>query len=236
MQDWSNYRALRNAVTKRLKTEKKNWQKVKLEQYDNDTGKLWSNVKGLLNWTSVLSPTKLFHEGVIETSPRKLASIMNEFYVNKVITIRENLPSSNKDPLEKLRQLRKNKRSVFSLKAIHPDVVQAIIGGLKNPKSTGFDLIDSYVLKLVKAEVIPALTHIINLSIQTSIFPTLWKHAKVIPLLKPGSEDQLAPKYYRPVALLSVLNKIFKKGCIHANCTVYERTKSNASLSSSVRG
>ena len=115
MQDWSNYRALRNAVTKKLKTEKKNWQKVKLEQYDNDTGKLWSNVKGLLNWTSVLSPTKLFHEGVIETSPRKLASIMNEFFVNKVITIRQNLPISNKNPLEKLRQLRKKTKDQLSV-------------------------------------------------------------------------------------------------------------------------
>ena len=66
-------------------------------------------------------------------------------------------------------------------------------------------------MKLVKIEITPALTHIINLSIQTSTFPTLWKHAKVIPLLKPGSEDQLMPKSYRPVALLSVLSKVLER-------------------------
>ena len=198
-------------MTKRIKTEKIRWEKLKLEQCKSDPGKMWSNVKGLLNWTSVLSPTKLFYNGVIETSPGKLASIMNEFYVDKVITIRENLPSSNKDPLEKLRHLRRNKMSVFSLQTVHPDVISKIIGGLKYSKATGFDFIDSYVLKLVKIEITPALTHIINLSIQTSTFPTLWKHAKVIPLLKPGSEDQLMPKSYRPVALLSVLSKVLER-------------------------
>ena len=56
-----------------------------------------------------------------------------------------------------------------------------------------------------------AVTHIVNLSIQTSTFPTLWKHAKVIPLFKRGSEDQFAPKSYRPVALLPVISKVFEK-------------------------
>ena len=97
------------------------------------------------------------------------------------------------------------------METVHPDAVQKIIGGLKISKATGFDFIDSNVLKLVKVEVTPAVTHIINLSIQTSKFPTLWKHSKVIPLLKPGSEDQLAPKSYRPVALLSVLSKILER-------------------------
>ena len=211
MQDWSKYRSLRNLVTKRIKAEKHRWQKLKLIQCDTGSRKIWSNVKGLLNWAKVLSPSKLFYEGVIVTSPWKLASIMNEFYIQKVIKIRENLPISNKDPMEKLRQLRKNKCSVFSLKTVHPDAVQKIIGGLKISKATGFDFIDSNVLKLVKVEVTPAVTHIINLSIQTSKFPTLWKHSKVIPLLKPGSEDQLAPKSYRPVALLSVLSKVLER-------------------------
>ena len=39
----------------------------------------------------------------------------------------------------------------------------------------------------------------------------MWKHAKVIPLLKGGSVDPLSPKSYRPVALLSVLSKILER-------------------------
>ena len=141
------------------------------------------------------------------TSPKKIATIMNELYINKVIKIRENLPLSNTDPLDQLRLLTKDRKSLFSLKTVHPDVIQKIIGQLRSSKATGFDAIDTNVLKLVKFQVTPAVTHIVNLSIQTSTFPTLWKHAKVIPLFKPGSEDQFAPKSYRPVALLPVLSQ-----------------------------
>ena len=57
----------------------------------------------------------------------------------------------------------------------------------------------------------PALAHIINLSIRTSIFSDIWKYAKVIPLLKSSVCDPLLPKSYRPVALLPILSKIMEK-------------------------
>ena len=50
-----------------------------------------------------------------------------------------------------------------------------------------------------------------NLSIQTSTFPHIWKYAKVIPLLKSFSSDPLLPKSYRPVALLPILSKVLEK-------------------------
>ena len=191
--------------------EKINWQKNKLEQCSNDSGKLWSNVKGWLNWSSVSSPTKLSHEGSIETSPLQIATIMNNFYIDKVRLIRENLPPSNTDPLQHLYRIRNGSDSVFTLKSVHPDLVLKIIGELRNSKATGMDDIDTNVLKMVKEEITPAVTHIVNLSINSSVFPSLWKHAKVIPLFKPGSEDKLAPKSYRPVALLPVVSKVLER-------------------------
>ena len=209
--DWSKYKLLRNRVTNRLKVEKRNWEKQKLDQVDNNSGKLWSTVKGWLNWSNATSPTKLFNAGLIETSPQKMATIMNNFYIEKVCKIRDNLSDTNVNPLLHLQQLRSNSDSVFRLKSVHPDLVYKIIGGLKNSKSTGLDNIDTNIVKLVRNEVTPSLTHIVNLSIQTSTFPELWKHAKVVPLLKPGSEDLLAPKSYRPVALLPVLSKVLER-------------------------
>ena len=76
---------------------------------------------------------------------------------------------------------------------------------------TGFDNIDAFVLKLIKNEITSAITHIVNTSIKTSVFPTLWKYAKVIPLLKPGAKDQLSAKSYRPVALLPVASKVLER-------------------------
>ena len=51
--------------------------------------------------------------------------------------------------------------------------------------------------------------HILSLSIMQKQFPSSWKFAKVVPLLKKGSP--LEAKNYRPVALLSPLSKVAEK-------------------------
>ena len=79
---------------------------------------------------------------------------------------------------------------------------------MKNSKTVGIDNIDSYIIKLVASELTPAITHIINLSIQSGKFPKGWKIAKVIPLHK--KEDPTLPKNYRPVALL-FFQKCYRK-------------------------
>ena len=99
----------------------------------------------------------------------------------------------------------------FTLRPIHPDLVRKTISELRNSKATGFDNIDTYILKLICDEVTPSITHIINLSIRSSKFPRIWKHSKVIPLLKPGAADQLSAKSYRPVALLPVVSKVLER-------------------------
>ena len=74
------------------------------------------------------------------------------------------------------------------MKSVHPDTVKKVILSLKNSKSCGVDNIDTFIIKLMVNEILPAVTHIVNLSIQQSAFPSLYKIAKIIPLLK--KDDQ----------------------------------------------
>ena len=62
---------------------------------------------------------------------------------------------------------------------------------------------------MIKDEVTPAVTHIVNLSIGTSIFPSPWKISKVIPLHK--KLDPLDPSNYRPVAILPIISKVLER-------------------------
>ena len=55
----------------------------------------------------------------------------------------------------------------------------------------------------------PALTKIFNLAINTGIYPDNLKIAKVIPIFKKG--DQTSVNNYRPISILSPINKIFEK-------------------------
>ena len=74
----------------------------------------------------------------------------------------------------------------FSLRPVSPEEVKKIVAGLKNTKSTGMDYINTWVIKLVADDLLPAITHIVNLSITHSEFPKPWKIAKIVPLLKKG--------------------------------------------------
>ena len=204
-----NYKNLRNKVTKNIRNDKIKWQKNKLESCNNDSGKLWKNILGWLNWCSSGSPSKLYHGGQIVTSPARLADIMNNFFVNKVTKICSELPNRNDDPLRTLKRIVENRSETFSIKCVHPDDVKKIILCLKNGKSSGMDNIDTYIVKLIVDDILPAVTHIVNLSIQQSVFPSRYKVAKIIPLLKKG--DPLEAKNYRPVAILCILSKVIER-------------------------
>ena len=172
-----------------------------------------------MKWSSSGAPTKLYSNGNLETSPKRLANIMNNFYINKIRRIRENLPPINEDPLKKMKLMMENKNSTFSLLPVHPDLVEKIISLLRNSKSSGLDNIDTFILKLIKPEIVPAVTHIINLSIQTSTFPTGWKYSKIVPLYK--KEDPMNPKNYRPVALIPVVSKVLERIYFHSDVGVH---------------
>ena len=190
--DWKLFKQLRNQVTSRLRPEKSNWQKDQLQTCTGKPGDQWKLMLGWLNWKSATSPTQLFHEGKILNKPKDIADAQNEFFMKKVAQIRENLPPSLSDPLAKLRTLMISRTCTFNLGAVHPDTVELILFHLKNSKACGLDEIDTFSLKLVGQHIIPPLTHIINLSIESKQFPKSWKVAKIIPLFK--KEDPLSPK------------------------------------------
>ena len=143
------------------------------------------------------------------TKPTRLATNMNEFFTNKFIQLRQHIPAAIFDPLSKLQEVMSDSQCSLSFRAIPPSEVSEIIAGLKNSKSTDMDYIDTWVVKLVSAEILPAITHIMNISITHSVFPLPWKVAKIIPLLTKG--DSLLAKNYRPVALLPIFSKILER-------------------------
>ena len=65
------------------------------------------------------------------------------------------------------------------------------------------------MLKDSAKEIAVPLAHIINLSISTSTFPTIWKIAIVTPIHKSGSTNDEAN--YRPISVFPILSKIMEK-------------------------
>ena len=203
------YKNLRNRATNLIRKDKRSWESSKLNHLIYDSSSLWKNVKNILALKSAGPPKQLFHDGKLIGSPKELAEVMNEFFISKVMSLQDNLPPPAEDPLKYLKRLMMNRTCSLKFKSVHPDEVKKVVSSLKNSKSCGLDEIDVATLKLIIDDILPSLTHIINLSLLSSTFPKAWKVAKVVPLLKKG--DHLCPKNYRPVALLPILSKVLEK-------------------------
>ena len=149
--DWEAFRAVRNSVTRKVRKQKENWRKMAGCQANSSS--CWKNILGWLGWSSSGSPTMLYHGHRVENSPNKMANIMNNFYVNKVANIHAALPQPSEDPLAQLHKLMAgNTAPQFSLLPVHPDTVH-----WKNSKASGWDSIDTYIVKLISKEIVPSL-------------------------------------------------------------------------------
>ena len=122
VEDWVRYKRLRNDLAKVMQTEKMLWQQGKLASCEDNlnTGKLWKNILGWLNWRSTCSPTKLLNNGDMVTSPKRIADVQNEYYIKKVMDIRRNMPRQKNDPLATLKRIMTGRASSFPNSAVSP--------------------------------------------------------------------------------------------------------------------
>ena len=75
---------------------------------------------------------------------------------------------------------------------------------MKSKSSSGIDEIPSKLLKCFNENVLFALSHIFNLSFKQGKFIECFKIAKVIPIHKSGTKNDI--NNYKPISLLSSLS------------------------------
>ncbi len=80
-----------------------------------------------------------------------------------------------------------------------------------HPTTCPLDPIPSHLLQAISPTLLPALTHIINTSLRTGIFPTAFKQARVTPLLKKPTLNTSLLENYRPVSLLPFVAKTLER-------------------------
>ena len=84
-----------------------------------------------------------------------------------------------------------------------------VVKDINVSKSSGLQDISSFVIKEVFTVLARQVTHMMNISVKSTIFPTAWKDALVIPIPKSGNLSLV--QNYRPVSLLPLPGKILEK-------------------------
>ena len=80
---------------------------------------------------------------------------------------------------------------------------------MKTKKSHDPDNISSFILKTACPVVSKSLVKIFNTSLETGIFPEVWKLARVALIFKTGVKSDMSN--YRPISVLSTVARVFEK-------------------------
>ena len=212
-----NYKTLRNKCKKKIKEAKSNHYVNLIETNKNDPKiltKIFQELGSKNNTRKHLHKLKV-DDKLIECK-QKIGNVFNQHFASLVYTLNNN--SSGLPECEKLSNfVDKNSSGVtFKIPHVSHGFVFKYLCKIKISKATGFDEISARFLKLFAPYLTDSITKICNLSITENRFPSTWKTARVIPLLKKGSTDDV--NNYRPISILPVVSKILEK---HVSSTFY---------------
>ena len=206
---WAEFKKLRNEINNRRKFEEKAFKKEQMSKSLHCPKETWKTAKKFMEWDrNGGPPSQLSLNGELVTKAFKIATEMNNFFIQKVRLIRNGI-SHIPNRLTKCLEIMESKSCKLSMKHVSVSKVNRLLKTLKNSKSTSIDELDNFCVKIAADVIAEPLHHIITQSILQQKFPTLWKFSKVIPLHK--KDSKLERKNYRPVAILSPLSKVLER-------------------------
>jgi len=164
-------------------------------------GALFNNKKKQTNVNKIRINNKDYN------NPSYISNSLNDFFCN----IGQKLSDKFKDHPDKAFKKYMNedgKQSMYMARTNESEVLK-LINNLDDKKSSGHDEFSAKFLKLCAPYISAPLATIFNKSISSGIYPDLLKIARVSPIHKKG--NKLDPNNYRPIIVLSIINKLFEK-------------------------
>ena len=172
--------------------------------------KTWVGIKQIINLKSSNNTkiNQLNYKDKKINSNAGMANAFNEFFTNIGPQLDEQIPKSQR-PEKETHYLKKRIPQTFLISNTYPEEIINLIDNLDASKSSGPCQIPTKLIKIASKEIAIPLADICNSSFTNGIFPDLNKIAKVIPIHKAGSTEDV--NNYRPISLLPIFSKIMEK-------------------------
>jgi len=162
---------------------------------------LWKTVNNLLHRSTTSSLPNI-------SSVTSVAKQFATFFSDKVTKLRATIPGSSQSP--HFPQPRSNPAVLNELRPTDVTEVTKLILKSRN-KQCELDPIPTSILKQCVSVLAPVVTEIINLSLSSGTFPSIFKQSVVSPLLKKPKLDKDSLTNYRPISNLSFLSKLTER-------------------------
>ena len=213
----NTYKVLRNDIVNQIRISKKNYYQQCFTENSKNMRKNWIGIKSIINIKSTVKgqPTAINVNDKLTSDPTIIANSFNKYFSSIAKTLQEKIHHNGEDFSKFLKHPNENN---FFIKPTDQTEILFIIDSLQCNKATGPHSIPTDILQLIKFNICTPLCEIINLSFTTGIYPDQLKIAKIIPIHKEKG-CKLQCNNYRPISLLSNINKIFEK-LMH--CRLYE--------------
>ena len=152
----------------------------------------------------------LKEDGVLIMDKREVAEIFNGYY-----SLVQNV---SEDPLVEDFRHHPSIRTItekcpmveqFQFRHVTATELAIILKSLNPNKATGHDHIPARALRECASVLATPLTALINTIIDSACVPVDWKLAEILPIFK--RDDEFDKSHYRPVSILVLLNKVFKR-------------------------
>ena len=201
------YTKYKNFFTYLKREAEKNYIINKLRENKNNLKKTWDIIKQSVNNNKSKNnmPTLIESNNDIISTPIEMTETFNNFFIDN--------SNSAKFPQNFIPNYKKffppSTTSSFFISEINQSEILGIVKSMKNSFSQSNDKSSNFFIKNTIDYLLKPLTHCINLSLKSGIFPNCLKMSKIIPIHKNGPTDDIAN--YRPISIISHFSKILEK-------------------------
>ncbi|KAJ8726971.1 hypothetical protein PYW08_015368 [Mythimna loreyi] len=195
----------RNYCNNLIKKLKRKYERELITKSIKNTKLLWKNIKSITYTNKYKNQnTELLNA---KPSPTESVNFVNDYFVNIGKKLAHQIQNNNTHFYQPCHLNMRNNSFVL----INTDAkeVENTLMGLKSNSAPGWDNISTSFLKYCHKEVVPIITHLINLCFNSGIFPTLLKKSIITPVHKGGNRDDV--NNYRPISVLPAISKIVEK-------------------------
>ena len=202
------YKLYRNQIVSLTRLSKKNHMQKFFQENRTNARKTWQGIRSIINVknTSRFVPNYITSNGKSCSDPVSIADNFNSYFSSVGKKIQNKIHSQHVNFSQYLNHPTVN--SLF-ITPTNSEEITDIISSFKANKATGPNSIPNNILQMSRELISTPLSDLINLSFETGSFPMQLKLAKITPIHKKGSKLDI--DNYRPISLLSNLNKIFEK-------------------------
>merc|ERR1712240_978051 len=142
-EDWLNCKNKKARLNKDAAQQRKKYIANKL----NSANDRWKTLKDLNNKNPITTPRNIMEGNKIYNNPKDICNIANNYYIDTIKKLREQIPNIPVKPVEVLKQIYPRNTNTFTIPIPTVEDIRNIIIKALNSQSTGHDNISMDILK-----------------------------------------------------------------------------------------